>query len=213
MEHHYFLIVNVGKSLKSLKNQSLTIYLSGYGGVEFEVLTSSCRSWLQWPERAAGVRDRCQKLALVGPQRSPSSRCWWWPDRAGDPRDHYWRTNHQNLEKDEKQLFMQPLIKVVRVPLKKNPRHSACSWPAVSSGWSQGTTVTRAPLWARQRIWLYLMPQSTTVIRKLPLWLNTFGSWRQPNRETSKYLTGTKQAASYLLNNMFWDNYRQKLFI
>lgn len=51
--------------------------------------------------------------------------------------------------------------------------------PLLSSGWSQGTTVTRAPLWARQRIWLYLMPQSTTVICKLPLGLKTLGSWRQ----------------------------------
>lgn len=54
-----------------------------------------------------------------------------------------------------------------------------CNRPALSSGWSQGTTVTQAPLSARQRIWLYLMPQSTTVIRGLPLGLNTLGSLRQ----------------------------------
>ena len=51
-----------------------------------------------------------------------------------------------------------------------------CNLPLLSNGWSQGTTVTRAPLWHRQRIWLFLMPQSSATILTLPSGLNTLGS-------------------------------------
>jgi len=50
------------------------------------------------------------------------------------------------------------------------------SSPLQSRWWSQGTTVTRAPLWHKQRIWLYFMPQSMAVILTVPSGLKTFGS-------------------------------------
>lgn len=52
---------------------------------------------------------------------------------------------------------------------------AAATPPAVSSGWSQGTTVTAAPRSHRHRTWLYLRPQSTAVMRSDPPGLNTQG--------------------------------------
>lgn len=87
--------------------------------------------------------------------------------------------NYKRNLRNHSQFFHTAEGARLQLSLSSTPMNMQTDKPALSRGKSQGTTVTRAPRRARQRIWLYLMPQSTTVMRKLPLGLKTRGSWEE----------------------------------
>lgn len=79
--------------------------------------------------------------------------------------------------------------------------------PSAFRGWSHGTTVTCAPLSHKQRIWLYLMPQSTTRILTSPSRLKTLGSCRK--RTHIRFCTMPQKIDKYQINYTAYDFHKQ----